>query len=175
MDHEDLMTEDERLILARLDMTEGELSAVGEVDLCRAAWPMETAEAMSKPDGEHSREMVTMRRKVRKIVESLRIGHRSAILDTQRGYFFAADKGEVLRFCQSRHRRAMTSLVIESIVKQALPLEDGIQLFMEFLQEHERINRRIAARQGKVHTPINPADVVAAVAEKAKELSEAKT
>lgn len=164
------MTEDERRVMARLEMALGEVSAVGEVEICQCLWPEVTAAALAKEGGERSKEMTTLRRRVRKIIEGLRIGYRSAILDTSLGYFYAADDGEVRRFCDSRHKRAMTSLVIESIARKGQPLDDGIQLFFEFLQSHEEALRRVAERQGKTHTPIASADVVAAVAEKAKTL-----
>lgn len=166
------MTEDERAAFERIGMTLGELTAVGEVELCQRLWPMRAAAAMSKPGGERSTEMTTLRRRARDVINSLRLGYRSAILDTKRGYFYTTDPAERLRFCTSRHKRAMTSLVIESIVKHAAPLEDGVQLFLEFLKSHEEISRRIAKREGREHKPLDPQTVVAAVAEGAKQLTE---
>ncbi len=164
------MTEEERGVAARLELARGELCAVGEVDIAKTLWPLETAAACAKPGAERSTEMEALRRRVRKIIETLRLGYRSAILDSAKGYFYAIDAAEVKRCCASRHTRAMTSLVIESIIKKGQPLEDGVQMFMEFLKVNEDLARKAAERQGVKHTPIDPADVVRAVEGKAWDL-----
>jgi hypothetical protein len=166
------MTEEERAALARIELALGETCAVGEVEMCQLLWPLEASAALAKPGGEHSKEMGTLRRRVRDIILSLRVGYRSAILDSVHGYFVACGSDEVERFCQSRRRRAMSSLVIQSIVRKAQPLEDGIQLLMEFLGSQEEISRKIAKRQGKTYAGIKPEQLVAAVAEKAKGLAD---
>jgi len=165
-----MMTEEERTVLARIELAVGEQAAVGEVELCRRIWPMETEVALGKPGGARSVEMLTMRRRVRKIIFELRVGWRSAILDTSHGYFFASDSVEVEQFCRRRHKRSMTGLYIESIVRKGQPLDIGVQMFMEFLFSHEDAARKAARRRGIAFKPTNPADVVAAVAEQAKTL-----
>ena len=141
-----------------------------EVELCKLLWPLEADVAIHKEGGERSKEMETLRRRVRDIIYELRIGFRSAILDTANGYFYSKDPREVEKCCASRHKRAMTGLVIESIIRKGQPLADGVQLFMEFLKSHEDIRRRAAERMGKVHTPIDPGEVVRAVEGKAWDL-----
>lgn len=166
----ELLNEEERAVLDRLDMTEGEITAVGEVELAQRLWPMEADVAMHKEGGERSKEMEALRRRVRKIIESLRVGFRCAILDTSKGYFYPADSREVEKCCGTRHKRAMKSLVIESIIRKGQPLKDGVQMFMEFLKSHEDSRRRQAKREGFEHRPIDPAEIVRAVEAQAFEL-----
>lgn len=165
------MTDEEKLVLSRIELAVGQKSAVGEVELSRLLWPLETYAAMGPDLDERTPLMMTLRRRVRKVVSVLRLDFNEPILDSARGYFFAADDEETRRFCQSRHRRGITSLVIESIVRKTRPLDVGVQQFFEFLKSEEERRRRLAERLGHEFIALDPAEVVGAVAERARSLT----
>jgi len=157
------MTDEEQLVLSRLALAVGERAAVGEVELAQLLWGLLAEAAIAEDRHGKPQALKSMRRRIRKIVEELRLGYNEPILDSAAGYFVSDDRIEIDRFCHARRTRGITSLVIESIVRKSRPLDMGVQRFFDFLRSEEQRRRRIAERRGETFTPIDRREVVDAV------------
>ena len=160
------MMDAEVMVWVRIEQAMGQVAAVGELELCRCVWPVETAAACCEAGGERSKTMSGLRRKIRSIVSVLRLEYSKPILDSPKGYFLAACQEEEVEFCRSRHRRGITSLVVERIVRRQSVAEVGVQQLFEFIQAETARRQRHFERTGETLPKPTAVEAVRAIWDK---------